>query len=158
MTKADFLAEEGLEATRSIRDNNYSDLPVGSYGLAISSGHWIFQGANEDLNSELNGGTRSILIEDVSVNRKKISSTVSWNFTENRLEEVKLITYLTNWQLVSVYCEGVCGPCSSFRNKGQCQNQSGCSWSGSCLGVCTPCPSFTDRNSCRKQTGCQWIQ
>ena len=101
MTKADFLAEEGIEAARSIRDNNYSDLLVGSHGLALFSGHWIFQGTNENLSSELNGGIRSILIEDVGINRKRITSTVSWNFTENRPEEIKLVSYLTNWQKLS---------------------------------------------------------
>jgi len=100
ITKADFLAEEGLEAARSIRDNNFLDLSAGSHGLVVSSGHWIFQGTNENLSSELNGGIRSILIEDVGTDRKKISSTVSWDFTENRPEEIKLISYLTNWQKV----------------------------------------------------------
>jgi hypothetical protein len=98
MTKADFLAEEGLEAAKSIRDNKFSDLSAGSHGLVISNGHWIFQGTSEDLSSDLNGGTRSILIEDVDSNRKKITSTVNWEFTENRSEEIKLVTYLTNWQ------------------------------------------------------------
>lgn len=103
MTKADFLAEEGLEAARSIRDNNYSDLLVGGHGLAISSGHWIFQGIENDLNSQLNGGKRIIDIvnDPLDQNIKKVTSTVTWKFTENRSEEVKLISYLTNWQKLS---------------------------------------------------------
>ncbi len=100
MTKADFLAEEGLEAARSIRDNKFSDLLAGSHGLIISNGHWIFQGTTEDLSTELNGGKRVIKIENdpIDQNMKKVTSTVTWKFTENRSEEVKLISYLTNWQ------------------------------------------------------------
>lgn len=158
MTKANFLAEEGLEAAKSIRDNNFSDLLAGSHGLIISNGHWIFQGTEEDISSQLNSGKRVVLIENIDSNRKKITSSVNWNFTENRPEEVRLVSYLTNWQIVSAYCSGNCTPCSSFKNKGQCQSQLGCSWNGSCSGVCTPCASFTDRNSCRQQAGCQWIQ
>ena len=103
MTEADFLAEEGLEAARSIRDNNYPDLLVGSHGLAISSGHWIFQGIEDDLVSQLNGGKRiiDIINDPLDQNIKKIASTVTWKFTENRSEEVKLISYLTNWQKIS---------------------------------------------------------
>jgi len=160
LIKANFLAEEGIEAARSIRDNNFSNLIAGNHGLAISGSHWIFQGAEEDLTSQLNEGKRVVVIENdpLDQNIKKITSTVTWNFTENRPEEIKLISYLTNWQMVSAYCSGTCTPCSSFKSKGQCQNQGGCSWNGSCSGVCTPCSYFRDRNSCRKQAGCQWIQ
>jgi Tfp pilus assembly protein PilV len=100
MTKADFLAEEGLEAAKSIRDNKFSDLSAGSHGLVISSGHWIFQGIEDDITSQLNGGKRVVVIENDSLdqNIKKVTSTVTWKFTENRSEEVKLISYLTNWQ------------------------------------------------------------
>jgi hypothetical protein len=100
MTKADFLAEEGLEAAKSIRDNKFSDLSAGLHGLAISNGHWIFQGIEDDLTSQLNGGKRVIEItnDPVDQNIKKVTSIVTWKFTENRSEEVKLISYLTNWQ------------------------------------------------------------
>jgi len=160
LVKANLLAEEGIEAARSIRDNNYSDLLIGSHGLAISNGYWIFQGIEDDLTSQLNEGKRVIDIvnDPLDQNIKIITSTVSWKFTENRSEEVRLTSYLTNWQMISAYCSGDCTSCSSFKSKGQCQNQLGCSWLGSCSGVCTPCSYFKDRNSCRKQAGCQWIQ
>jgi len=41
-TQAILLAQEGLEATRSIRDNDFSDVTNGYHGLAIENGHWIF--------------------------------------------------------------------------------------------------------------------
>lgn len=159
LVKANFLAEEGMEAVRSIRDNNFSHLLAGNHGLAISGGHWIFQGVEEGLNSQLNNGKRVILIEDIDSSRKKITSTVDWGFAGNRPEEVKLISYLTNWQKLSTYCTGTCTLCSSFTKQGACQNQTGCSWNKTnklCTGNCTPCASFLDKNSCNKQVGCQW--
>jgi len=159
MTKADFLAEEGLEAARSIRDDSFSNLSAGSHGLVISSGHWIFlQGTTEDLSTELNGGTRVIKIENdpIDQNIKKITSTITWKFTENRSEEVKLISYLTNWR---AYCGGSCTSCSSFGDSQSCQGQGGCRWQGNrCRGTCTSCNTFSNQNSCQAQTGCQWMQ
>jgi len=101
LIKANLLVEEGIEAGRSIRDNNFSNLIAGNHGLAISSSHWIFQGVEENLSSQLNGGKRVVSIEDIDSNRKKITSTVTWNFTGNRPEEIKLISYLTNWQKIT---------------------------------------------------------
>lgn len=100
MEKANFLAEEGMEAARSIRDNNWQDLTAGNHGLTIFGGHWIFQGAEEDISSELREGTRQVLIEDITLDRKKVTSMVNWQFSEGRPEEVKLISYLTNWQKI----------------------------------------------------------
>ena len=43
-TKANFLAEEGIEAVISIRDNDWSGLAAGDHGLAISGNNWVLQG------------------------------------------------------------------------------------------------------------------
>ena len=53
-----FLAEEGLEATRSIRDNNWDTLTNGEHGLVISGNNWVFQGTEEDISGVLRGGER----------------------------------------------------------------------------------------------------
>ena len=161
VTIANFLAQEGLEAVKSIRDNNWSDLIAGDYGLAISGGYWIFQGGSEDISSQLRGGTRIIKIENIDENRKKITSRVNWQFDGGRNEEVKLITYLTNWQKISIgYCAGTCTPCQNFLTQTTCNAQAGCGWSGRlrrCIGICTPCETFTDQTSCEAQSGCYWI-
>ena len=98
LNTAVFLAEEEIEAVRSIRDNSWLDLTTGSHGLAISGDHWVFQGEEENVGGQLNQGVRKISIEDIDPNRKKIISQVSWQFSEGRPEEIKLVTYLTNWQ------------------------------------------------------------
>jgi len=94
ITKANFLAEEGIEATRSIRDNNWDDLISADHGLVISlEGHWVF----EDSYDTTDKFTRVISIEDIGIDRKKITSRVTWQFTQARPQEVRLVTYLTNW-------------------------------------------------------------
>ncbi len=98
---ANFLAEEGMEATRSIRDNKWDDLSVGNHGLVISADKWIFQGSWEDISDFLREGTRILTIEDIDTDRKKITCQVFWKFTEQRPQQIQLVTYLTNWQKVS---------------------------------------------------------
>ena len=94
ITIANFLAEEGIEATTSIRNNSWDDLILGARGLAISpEGHWIFEGSYDTTDKF----TRVIAIEDIGIDRKKITSRVTWQFTQARSQEIQLITYLTNW-------------------------------------------------------------
>ena len=101
ITVADYLAEEGIEAARSIRDANWDDLAAGNHGLAIAAGKWIFQGTQEDITNWLSGGIRSLSIENIDISRKKITCQVSWSFTGNRPQQIQLVTYLTNWQELS---------------------------------------------------------
>lgn len=102
LTLASFLAEEGMEAARSIRDNSWSNLILGEHGLAVSGNEWIFQGNEEDISHYLNNGKRKIIITDIDSDRKKIISQISWKFNEIRTEEVEMITYLTNWLVSAI--------------------------------------------------------
>lgn len=97
ITIATFLAQEGLEAVKSIRDNNFDDLATGTHGLAISEGHWVFQGTEEDLSYILREGRRIIEIEEIDPNRKRVSSRVFWQFNDLGTQEIILVTYFTNW-------------------------------------------------------------
>ncbi len=102
ITKAGFLAQEGMEAARSIRDNSWDDLTptFEGHGLVVSGGHWVFEDIPEakDVSGQLREGERKIIIENISSNRKKITSQVSWQFTGARPQEIQLVTYLTNWE------------------------------------------------------------
>lgn len=159
ITQANFLAEEGMEAIRSIRDNSWGDLSPGTYGLAISGNNWILQGSQEDISSQLNQGVRTIIIEEIDPDRKKIISQVDWKFVEARPQRVQLITYLTNWQKIVDYCQGICIPCPDILDKKICRAQDGCSWSGRyklCSGTCVSCESLLDQPSCDDHSGCAW--
>lgn len=96
-TVATFLAKEGLEAARSIRDNGWVGLTNGHHGLSISEDHWIFQEAQEDISNQLKEGVRKITVEEIDSDSKKITSQVTWKLTEARSSQVSLITYLTDW-------------------------------------------------------------
>lgn len=106
--QANFLAQEIIEATRTIRDQGWANLTNGSHGINNVTGIWEFDGTE----NIINGFSRSILIEsgrrdandDIvesggvsDPDTKKATVTVSWQ-EEGRTHEVKIITYLTNWQ------------------------------------------------------------
>lgn len=99
ITKANSLAEEGIEAAKSIKDDSWENLTLGDHGLKISGNHWEFQGAPEDISTQLEeGATRVITIENIDADRKKVISRVNWNLGEGRPQEIKIVTYLTNWE------------------------------------------------------------
>lgn len=92
--RANFLAEEGLEASRAIRDNNFSNLVDGTYGLAIISNQWEFSGTEDVIDIF----TRQIEISSVSDGVKQIVSKISWQQNLQRSGLISLTTYLTQWK------------------------------------------------------------
>ena len=110
--KATLIAQEGLEAVQSIRNQDWANLVTGTYGLEESTGIWGFA-SNPDIDSS-GKFIRQIIVSDVErdINQEIVSSggtidedsrkatvTVNWSFTPSRQIEVTLETYLTNWQL-----------------------------------------------------------
>ena len=96
--RAVFLAEEGIEAIRNIRDENFTNLTDGNYGLQVSSNQWALSGSSDTTDVF----TRQINISTVDPNRKAITSTVSWQQTPQRTGSVVLATRLTYWPKVAV--------------------------------------------------------
>lgn len=96
-SRAAVLADEGLEAARNIRDENFSNLTDGGYGLAISGNQWVFSGTSDVTDIF----TRSVTISAVDANRKLVTSSVAWQQNQQRAGSVVLTTYLTNWQASS---------------------------------------------------------
>lgn len=92
--RAALVAEEGLEATRSIRDNQYNLLVDGTHGLAQVSGVWTFSGASDTTN----GIMRTVTISSIDAVTKNILSTVSWA-AGGRTQTYNVATRLTNWRL-----------------------------------------------------------
>ncbi|MBI2031895.1 MAG: hypothetical protein HYT08_04755 [Candidatus Levybacteria bacterium] len=107
------FASEGLEAARSVRNQNYKYL-VSSSGTGVrrSAGNvWEFYGTENYFGSN-NKYKRVIKVEDVyrsggnivtsggalDKNTKKITSTVTWNFSAARQNSVVLINYLTSFK------------------------------------------------------------
>ncbi len=90
------LAEEGLEAARSIRDTSYASLTLGTSGIAQSGNKWNLSGSSDTTGIF----TRTLLIGLVSADEKSVRSTVSWNERGTALSVV-LNTSLTNWRKIS---------------------------------------------------------
>jgi len=94
--QASLLAEEGIEAVRSIRDEDFSLLTDGTYGLDDSGGQWNFNGVSDTTDIYL----REITISTVDATTKEIDSVVSWQQNEQRTGEISLNALLTNWMLL----------------------------------------------------------
>ena len=92
--QAVYLAEEGLEALRNIRDENFINLVNGSYGLVKIGNQWNFS-ALPDVTGIF---TRTINISTVNANIKLVTSTITWQQNLQRNGSVILTTYLTNWK------------------------------------------------------------
>lgn len=105
--QADMMLQQGLEAARSIRDQNFNNLVSGTYGLSRSSGYWRFSGA-QDVFGKF---TRTVNITDskrdvgcnvqtsgtTDVYTKKITVTISWNYTAGNSGQEVATEYLSNW-------------------------------------------------------------
>lgn len=92
------LAEEGLEATRNIRDENFSNLVDGVYGVAVTGTSWGFSVGS----STIGNFTRTINISSVDSNTKRVSSTVAWQQNASRTGTAVLSQLLTNWQALTI--------------------------------------------------------
>ncbi len=97
-TRAVMLAEEGLEATRNIRDASFSNLTDGNHGLAIAGNQWAFSGA-----TDTNGiFTRQVVVSTVDTKRKNVTSNVTWQQNGGRSGVVSLVTELTNFMALGI--------------------------------------------------------
>jgi Tfp pilus assembly protein PilV len=93
-SRAVFLAEEGLEVVKNMRDNDFVNLTDGTYGLTVAGSNWIFSGANDVIDIF----TREIEILTVDSNTKQVTSNITWPQNLQRQGNISLVTYLTNWQ------------------------------------------------------------
>ncbi len=92
--RALYLAEEGIEAARAIRDGSFSYLTDGTKGIALVSNAWQFSGTSD---YSADGYQRAITISSIDVSSKQATSTVSWSY-RGATSTVSLGTRLTNWR------------------------------------------------------------
>ena len=91
--RAVLIAEEGLEATRNIRDGDFASLTDGNHGLDNSSNNWNFN-STSDVSDVF---TRQIAISTIDANTKQVVANVTWQQNAQRTGSVALTTRLTNW-------------------------------------------------------------
>ena len=76
--EATLLAQEGIEAVRSMRDSDFDNLIAGTYGLTLSGSNWLFSGSSDSHDQF----TRQIVVSDVTgaidqTDIKKVESRVN---------------------------------------------------------------------------------
>lgn len=96
--RAVFLAEEGIEAVRNIRDANFNNLVDGTYGLTISGNQWVLSGASDTTQQF----TRNIVVSSIDAKRKSVTANVSWQQNAQRTGLTTIATELTNWVAVGI--------------------------------------------------------
>lgn len=148
-SQATLYAVEGIEAVQSIRNQNWSLITNGTYGVSNSGGTWAFSGSSDDPDGS-GKFTRVITISNVNRNSsgtivssggtndpstKLIDATVSWDFTPSRNNSVSIQTYITDWQF-SRGTPGSSGPTLTSCNQ-YCVHQA--YTSGVCEPVAPPC-------------------
>lgn len=103
MSKALLYAKEGIEATQTVRDNNWSNLTDGNHGLATSSvSGWVFNSTSDTIDNRY---TRVINVSTSTPDYswiKKITSTVTWPISGVRTGSVSLNTFLTDWKTLTI--------------------------------------------------------
>ncbi|MDD5252123.1 MAG: hypothetical protein PHT12_05850 [Patescibacteria group bacterium] len=116
-SRAVFLAEEGVEAARAIRNDSWNSLAVGAHGIRKNP-RWEFFGANDQTTEGANVFTRVVTVEAVNrsgalcdgdivtsggcldLRTRKVISTVSWNSAFGiPVKMVESTTYLANWNV-----------------------------------------------------------
>lgn len=101
--QAILLAQEGLEAARSMRDGDFDNLTVGPHGLAISNNKWVFSGVN-DIQDKF---TRQVTLSDIDTYTKKIVSIVNWITAQNQPDSISFTAFLTDWKQSSGQSENL---------------------------------------------------
>lgn len=96
-SKALLLAEEGIEAARSIREESYVNLVDGTHGLSSVGSKWSLAGTSDVTDSY----TRVLNIVTKSMDEKEVTVTVSWMSQTSPSNSVVMSTYLTNWHAVN---------------------------------------------------------
>lgn len=91
--RATLLAEEGMEATRNIRDAGFNNLTDGTHGLSVTGNEWNLFGSSDTTDIF----TRIITIATVDTKRKNVTSQVTWQQNPQRNGSVTLVSRFTNW-------------------------------------------------------------
>ena len=92
--EASALAEEGIEAARSIRDGDWEALAVGTHGLEFTAGTWLFSGSSDTFNDF----TREVTVTEISTNERQVDVDVTWEGRNGQTRNYELSTVLGNWR------------------------------------------------------------
>ena len=110
-TQAEALAQEGIEAVRSIKDSAWNEIFYNQSAIIVNLGQWALAG--EGTTEQIGQFTRTITFNDVcrdasfeivscpgdyvDIHSKKITVAVDWETMIGITNSVQQATYLTNW-------------------------------------------------------------
>ncbi len=95
--EATAIAQESLEAARSVRDFDWSNLASGVHGLSDVAGYWTLSGTS----SMVGRYTRQITVTDVDAATKDVVARVEWTTLSGLHHAVEITNRLTNWLTTS---------------------------------------------------------
>jgi hypothetical protein len=96
--RAAYLAEEGIEAVRNIRDESFANLTDGDWGLVNTSGVWEFSGSSDVTDNFFN---RTVTVSTVDGSSKDVRVNVGWDQTPQRTGLVSLVMRFTDWARIA---------------------------------------------------------
>jgi Tfp pilus assembly protein PilV len=94
-------AKEGVEAVRSIRDNDWTawaSTTNGNYGLSINeaSSTWGFSGTSDLIDNKYTRTVNIATDSDVPTS-KDVTVNIAWDLTPGRIASTTLLTIFSNW-------------------------------------------------------------
>jgi Tfp pilus assembly protein PilV len=96
--RAVLLAEEGLEAARNIKDEDFANLSAGTFGVSQSGGVWTLSGTSDTTDDFI----REVDLVALDANTYEVTSRVAWTQSVLRSGEIELVSRLTNWFVESL--------------------------------------------------------
>lgn len=96
-TRATFLADEAIEAIRSIKDADFSALAPGTYRLESSGNMWHLVATTPSSPETVEIYSRYIDVASIDANTVEATATVSWPRSAAKDTSVSLTTRFTNW-------------------------------------------------------------
>ncbi len=108
-TRAAALAQEGIEASKSLASRGWKYLTIGTHGLSASTNIWQYNGSADSLGVFSRSVTVASVNRDVSGNivtvggtpdldTKLVTSQVTWAPRPNRPSSVIVNSYMANWK------------------------------------------------------------
>ncbi len=94
--RAVFLAEQGLEGLREVRDEGFAGLTLGTFGIKVGTNGRFALTAQPVVSD---GYTSRVILTSRGTNWIEARSKVDWNFGKSRSGSITFSTYLTNWRV-----------------------------------------------------------
>jgi Tfp pilus assembly protein PilV len=94
--EANYYLSQGLEAVKNIKDDDYSNLNNGTFGLMESANVWQLMGSSDNVN----GYIRKIIITSPDASTKKATAEVSWVNVNKQTQTIYASLTFKDWNRI----------------------------------------------------------